>query len=107
MIYRSRICGKKREGLEGTNLRSSSKWGREGVHVEHERDPESLAINQHPFIPRDGLTPFEDVFDVPIEPVLRGRSRKFPERRFCTADPQSDDGEHEEEERCCKKPQEK
>ena len=58
----------------------------EGVYVEHDRESESLPIDRHPLVPRDGLTSSEDLFDVPIQPALRGRSGKFPEGRFGAAD---------------------
>ena len=67
------------------------------MYVEHHRELKSLAIDRHPFIPRSGLTSFEDVSDVSVEPALRRRSRKFPERRFGAADPRSDEREQEGE----------
>jgi len=67
-------------------LEAKSKAVGEGVYVEHNREPESLPIDRHPFIPRDGLTSPEDLFDVPVQPAWRGRSGKFPERRLGAAD---------------------
>ena len=71
-------------------------------YVKHARVLESLAIGRHPLIPRNGLTLLEDLFDVPIQPASRLRSREFSEGRFKVADLVFDECVHKDEEKSCK-----
>lgn len=100
MIYSSRICGKQRRGLRNVSLvRTKLREKGEETYVEHGGILESGAIGRNPLIPRDGLAPFENVFEVTIEPALRRRARKLPEWRFGVTNSMFDDEKDDYEQR--------
>ena len=72
----------------------------EGVYVEHGRILEGFSIGGRPLIPGDGLTLFEDLPDISIQPALRLGSGKFPEGRSIAANPIFDEGVDKDYERC-------
>ena len=57
------------------------------MYVEHHRILESFAIGGHPLIPGDGLSPIEDLPEIPIQPASRLGSREIPEGRSGVANP--------------------
>ena len=68
------------------------------MYVEHVRVLESLAISRHPVIPCGGLTLFEDIFDVSVQPASRLGTRESPEGRSRAANAVFDEcGEKAEE----------
>ena len=75
----------------------------EGIYVKHDRVLESLAIGGHPRIPGDGVTLFEDLFDISVQPALRLRSGEVPERRSKVANPVFDEGVDKDYEGCGEK----
>ena len=75
------------------------------MYVERGRVPESesFAVSRHPLVPRDGPTPFDDFFDVSIQPVTRPRSRKLSEGRLEVSNLVFDECGHKDDERSRKK----
>ena len=63
-----------------------------GTYVEHDRVLEGFAIGGRPLIPGGGVTLFEDLFDISVQPALRLRSGEVPERRSRVANPVFDEG---------------
>ena len=71
----------------------------EETYTKHDRVLKCLSISCHPLVPRDGLTLFEDVFDIPEVPTLRRWSREFPEWGSRTTNLLLDENKDEDEDR--------
>ena len=72
----------------------------EEIYVEHDWILESFAIGGHPLIPGNGVTPFENLFDISVQPASRLRSGEVPEGRSKVANPVFDEGVDKDYERC-------
>ena len=55
------------------------------MYVEHLRVLESFPIGEYPLIPGDGLTLFDDLLEIPVQPTSRLGSGEVPEGGFRVA----------------------